>query len=137
MSLCQCKLGLKQTPNFFASVSNFLSIVQSLASVTRMEVGAIDWGFSSMGSTSIDKRFIKEVESNTKIHQANPDYQDWIAWAKNQLDQMDAIKRAEEGEPLPGQDEPDRTNFEIAHDDYDEYEDDERTLLVVTLILDS
>lgn len=71
------------------------------------------------------KRFIKEVESNTKIHQANPDYQDWIAWAKNQLDQMDAIKRAEEGEPLPGQDEPDRTNFEIAHDDYDEYEDDE------------
>ena len=50
---------------------------------------------------------------------------------------MDAIKRAEEGEPLPGQDEPDRTNFEIAHDDYDEYEDDERTLLVVTLILDS
>ena len=90
-----------------------------------------------MGSTSIDKRFIKEVESNTKIHQANPDYQNWIAWAKNQLDQMDAIKRAEEGEPLPGQDEPDRTNFEIAHDDYDEYEDDERTLLVVTLILDS
>jgi hypothetical protein len=37
---------------------------------------------------------------------------------------MDAIKRAEEGEPLPGQDEPDRGDFEIAHDDYDDYEDD-------------
>jgi len=70
------------------------------------------------------KRFINEVESNTKIHQANPDYQDWIVWAKNQLDQMDAIKRAEEGEPLPGQDEPDRRDFKIANDDYDDYEDD-------------
>jgi len=36
---------------------------------------------------------------------------------------MDAIKRAEEGEPLPGQDEPDRSDFEIAHDDYDDYDD--------------
>jgi len=58
-----------------------------------------------------------------ETHQANPEYQDWVAWAKNQLDQMDAIKRAEDGEPLPGQDEPDRSDFEIAHDDYDDYED--------------
>ena len=38
-SLRQCKLGLKQTPNFFASVSNFLSFVQSLASAVIMVGG--------------------------------------------------------------------------------------------------
>ena len=74
------------------------------------------------------RRFIEKVQSNESIQKANEDYESWLAWAKEEVDQRDAIKLAEEGGSLPGQGEPDREGFKVAYDWSDAYgyeEDDE------------
>jgi len=74
------------------------------------------------------RRFIAKVQSNESICKANEDYESWLAWAKEEVDQRDAIKLAKEGESLPGQGEPDREGFKVTYDWIDEYdveEDDE------------
>ena len=71
------------------------------------------------------RRFITEVQSNEGIRKANEDFKDWLAWAKEEVDQRDAIKLAEEGELLPGQGEPDREGFKVTYDWNDVYGDEE------------
>ena len=71
------------------------------------------------------RRFIAEVQSNESIRKANEGYESWLAWAKEEVDQRDAIKLAEEGEPLPGQGEPDREGFKVDYDWSDVYGDEE------------
>jgi hypothetical protein len=44
-------------------------------------------------------------------------------WAKEEVDQRDVIKLAEEGNLLPGQGEPDHEGFKVANDWIDEYDD--------------
>ncbi len=69
--------------------------------------------------------FIEVVESNQTIKQVNTDYENWLAWAKSQLESKDPIKLAEIGELLPGQGEPDRDDFRIEYGWESEYDLDE------------
>lgn len=73
------------------------------------------------------RRFIEAIQANQTISKVNDDYSDWLAWAKAEVEQRDAVKLAEKGETLPGQGEPDRKKFEDAYEWNDDYgiEDDE------------
>ncbi|MFM9991281.1 MAG: hypothetical protein ACKVOY_07570, partial [Burkholderiaceae bacterium] len=70
-------------------------------------------------------RFIEEVHTNPSIRKGNSDYETWLEWAKEAVDQMDSVKLAEQGDSLPGQGEPDRKGFQIPYDWDEDYEDDE------------
>jgi hypothetical protein len=94
-----------------------------------------EWRWEQLSSISQEwdqiqtiKRFIEAVQSNAIIPKTNEDYKNWLAWAKKEVDQRDAIKLAEEGYCLPGQGEPDREDFKVAYDwsyIYGDEEDDE------------
>jgi hypothetical protein len=71
------------------------------------------------------KRFIEAVQSNAIIPNANEDYKKWLAWAKKEVNQRDAIKLAEDGYYLPGQGEPDREDFKVAYEWGHIYDDEE------------
>ena len=71
------------------------------------------------------RRFIEEIQSNQTIPKANENYANWLAWAKEEVEQRDVVMLAEKGEALPGQGEPDRKEFKVAHDWNDDYQDEE------------
>jgi hypothetical protein len=71
------------------------------------------------------RRFIEIVESNQTIKKANPGCENWLIWAKSQLERKDPIKLAEIGELLPGQGEPDREDFGNEYSWNDPYYDEE------------
>ncbi len=66
------------------------------------------------------RRLIEVVESNQTINQVNPGCENWLIWAKSQLESKDPIKLAEVGELLPGQGEPDRDENSWNDPYYDE-----------------
>ena len=91
-----------------------------------------EWRWEQLSSLSQEwdqiqaiKRFIEAVQSNDIIPKANEDYKSWLAWAKKEVDQRDAIKLAEEGYLLPGQGEPDSKEFKVSHYWNDDYLDEE------------
>ena len=114
-------------------------LVQKIRNQKRLDrawaINVKEWKWEQLSTISQEwdqlqkiRRFIAEVQSNEVIRKANEDLKDWLAWAKEEVDQRDAIKLAEEGELLPGQGEPDREGFKVAYDwmdEYDEEEDDE------------